>query len=143
MGEERLSAGTLAGQIPPAISQLLDFKGKTVAAGEVQHVNVADLAVPARVTTEHMQTHAGQRYEIAASSILDRMPILTSDAGGVHGQPYDQAQGIFAMQVAPLPDGRVELELVPEVHHGQARQHWVLEPDILPHGDRAAPAGLR
>ena len=135
-------AGTLAGQIPPAISQLLDFKGKTVAAGEVQHVNVADLAVTARVTTEHMQTHAGQRYEIAASSILDRMPILTSDAGGVHGQPYDQAQGIFAMQVA-LPDGRVEPGT------GARGASWAgaaalgPRPDILPHGDRAAPAGLR
>ena len=120
-------AGTLAGQIPPALSQLLDFKGKPAAAGEVQHVNIADLAVPARVTTEHMQTHAGQRYEIAASSVLDKMPILASEGGEIHGLTYEQAQGIFALHVDPLPDGRVEVELVPEVHHGQARQHWVLD----------------
>jgi hypothetical protein len=120
-------AGTLAGQIPPALSQLLDFKGKPAAAGEVQHVNIVDLAVPARVTTEHMQTHSGQRYEIAASSVLDKMPILASEAGEIYGQTYEQAQGIFALHVTPLPDGRVELELVPEVHHGQAREHWVLD----------------
>lgn len=120
-------AGTLAGQIPPALSQLLDFKGKPAAAGEVQHVNVADLAVPSRVTTEHMQTHAGQRYEIAASSVLDRMPVLASEGGEIHGQTYEQAQGIFALHVVPLPDSRVELELVPEVHHGQPKQHWVLD----------------
>ncbi len=118
-------AGTLAGQIPPALSQLLDLKGKPGAAADVQHVNIADLATPARVTTQHMQTHAGQRYEIASSSVLDKMPILASEGGELHGLTYEQAQGIFALHVTPQPDGRVELELVPEVHHGQARQHLV------------------
>ncbi len=120
-------AGTLDGQIPPALSKLLDFKGKPATPGEVQHVNIADLAVPARVTTEHMQTRAGQRYEIAASSVLDRMSVLTSEGGEIHGQPYEQAQGIFAMHVTPLPDGRVQIELVPEVQHGQPKQRWALD----------------
>jgi hypothetical protein len=118
-------AGVLAGEIPPALSQLLDLKGAPSANGEVQRINIADLAAPARVTTQHMQTHAGQRYEIATSSVLDKMPILASEAGEIHGQTYEQAQGIFALHVTPQPDGRVELELVPEVHHGQSKQHWV------------------
>ena len=118
-------AGTLAGQIPPALSQLLELKGKPGSAGDVQHVSIADMATPARVTTQHMQTRAGQRYEIAASSVLDKMPVLASEAGEIHGLTYEEAQGIFALHVTPQPDGRVELELVPEVHHGQARQHLV------------------
>jgi hypothetical protein len=118
-------AGVLAGEIPPSLSQLLDLKQAPSASGEVQHVNIADLASPASVTTQHMQTRAGQRYEIAASSVLDKMPIFASDAGEIHGQIYEQAQGVFALHVTPDPDGRVELELVPEVHHGQTKQHWV------------------
>jgi hypothetical protein len=55
------------------------------------------------------------------------MPILANEGGEIHGLTYEQAQGIFAMHVTPQADGRVELELVPEVHHGQARQHWVLD----------------
>jgi hypothetical protein len=118
-------AGILAGQIPPALSSLLELKGKPSSGGEVQRVNIADLVTPSRVTSQHMQTHAGQRYEIAASSVLDKMPVLVSEAGDIRGLTYEQAQGIFAMHVNPQPDGRVELELVPEIHHGENRQHWV------------------
>ena len=120
-------AGTLAGQIPPELNKLLELKEGPVVMDDVQHVNIAELATPARVTTEHMQTHAGQRYEIAASSILDKMPVLATEAGEIHGLTYEQAQGIFAMHVTPQLDGRVELEMVPEVHHGQPRQHMVLD----------------
>lgn len=124
-------AGVLAGEIPPALSQLLDLKGQPGAAGEVQHVNIADLATPARVTIQHMQTHAGQRYEIAASSVLEKMPILAAEAGEIHGQTYEQAQGVFDMHVTPQPDGRVQVELVPEVHHGQSKQRWVGDQSIF------------
>jgi hypothetical protein len=78
-----------------------------------------------------MQTRAGQRYEIAASSVLDRVPILANEGGEIHGLTYEDAQGIFAMHVTPQPDGRVELELVPEMHHGQAKQHYVGDQSIF------------
>ena len=116
-------AGILAGQIPPTLSRLLDLKGRPGAGGGVQQVNVADLVAPSRVSTQHMQTRAGERYEIAASGVIEKMPVLVSDAGEIHGLTYDQAQGIFALHVTPQPDGRVQLELVPEIHHGEPRQH--------------------
>ncbi len=120
-------AGVLAGQIPPSLSRLLDLKGKPGSGGDVQQVSVADLVKPAQVSTQHLQTRAGERCEIAASGVLEKMPILVSEAGEIRGLTYEQAQGIFAMQVAPQPDGRVQLELVPEIHHGGPRQHIVGE----------------
>ncbi len=124
-------AGILAGQIPPALSHLLDWTGKPNAGGEVQQVKIADLATPARVSSQHMQTRAGQRYEIAASGIIAKMPILVSEAGEIRGLTYEQALGIFALHVDPQPDGRVQLELVPEIHHGENRQHWVGDQSIF------------
>jgi hypothetical protein len=118
-------AGILAGQIPPSLSRLLDLKGKPSAAGEVQQVKIADLVTTARVSSQHMQTHAGQRYEIAASGVIEKMPVLVSESGETRGLTYEEAQGIFALHVDPQADGRVQLELVPEIHHGQNRQHWV------------------
>ena len=124
-------AGILAGQIPPSLSRLLDLKGKPSAGGEVQQVKIADLATPSRVSSQHLQTRAGQRYEIAASGVIEKMPILVSEAGEIRGLTYEQAQGIFALHVAPQPDGRVQLELVPEIHHGENRQHWVGDQSIF------------
>jgi hypothetical protein len=119
--------GVLAGQIPPTISRLLDMKGKPGGSGGVQQVSVADLVTPSRVATQHLQTGAGQRYEIAASGVIERMPVLVSEAGEIRGLTYEKAQGMFALQVTPQPDGRVQLELVPEIHHGDPRQHIVGE----------------
>ena len=109
----------------------LDLKGKPGTGGDVQQVNIADLATPARVSSQHLQTRAGQRYEIAASGVIEKMPILVSEAGEIRGLTYEQAQGIFAMHVAPQPDGQVQLELVPEIHHGQNQQHWVGDQSIF------------
>ncbi len=124
-------AGILAGQMPPSLSRLMELKGKPSAGGEVQHVKITDLVTPSRVSSQHLQTRAGQRYEIAASGVIEKMPILVSEAGELRGLTYEQAQGIFALHVTPEPDGRVQLELVPEIHHGQNRQHWVGDQSIF------------
>src|SRR5208283_138437 len=78
-------AGVLAGQIPPALSHLLDWKGKPSSGGEVQRVKISDLVTPSRVSSQHMQTRAGQRYEIASSGVIEKMPILMSENGEIRG----------------------------------------------------------
>ena len=124
-------AGILGGQIPPTLSKLMDLKGKPAAGGEVQQVNIADLLTPSRVTSQHLQTHAGQRYEIATSGVIEKMPILLSESGETRGLIYEQAQGIFALHVTPESDGRVRVELVPEVHYGETRQRYVADQAIF------------
>jgi len=131
LAKDGFRAGILAGQIPAPLSKLLDLKGKPVAGGEVQQVKIADLLTPSRVTSQHMQTHAGQRYEIAASDVIAKMPILVSESGEIRSLTYEQAQGMFALHVTPQPDGRVLLELVPEIHHGDYRQHLVGDQTIF------------
>ncbi len=111
--------------MPPALSRLLDLKGKPGATDGVQQVKIADLVTPSRVSAQHLQTSPGHRSEIAASGLIEKMPILVSEGGEIRGLTYEQAQGVFALQVAPQPDGRVQLELVPEIHHGENRQRWV------------------
>ena len=118
-------AGILAGQIPPSLVATAGFErqaerrrrgpaGENRGPRDARAGYVAALADP-----------AGQRYEIAASGVIEKMPVLVSEAGEIRGLTYEQAQGIFALHVAPQPDGRVQLELVPEIHHGENRQHWV------------------
>ncbi|MGO9113306.1 MAG: hypothetical protein ACLP9L_29085 [Thermoguttaceae bacterium] len=126
-----LRAGILAGQVPPSLSHLLDLKGKPIAGGDVQQVRISDLLTQPRVSAQHLQTRAGQRYEIVASGVIEKMPILVTEAGEIRGLTYEQAQGIFALHATPQPDGRVELELIPEIHHGENRQHIVGDQSIF------------
>ena len=57
--------------------------------------------------------------------------MLVCESGRISGQTYNQAQGIFAVKSFPQPDGRVRLELVPELHHDQPRQRWVGSQGVL------------
>ena len=68
---------------------------------------------------------AGGRNEILASGVYEQMPLLVREGGELRGQTYSQAQGILAARAFPQSDGRVRVELVPELHHGQPRRRFV------------------
>ncbi|MEQ8790621.1 MAG: hypothetical protein RIC55_30265 [Pirellulaceae bacterium] len=68
---------------------------------------------------------AGHRNDIVASPTLDSLPVLRVDEGRIVGQTYQQAQCRFAARTFPQGDGRVRIELVPEIHHGDIRQRWI------------------
>ena len=116
--------GVLAGQIPTKLAHLLELRDQPVG-DTTQHLTPKELADPPRVTLRHLQTRMGERNEITTSGIYDQLPVLLSDSGELRGLTYSQAQGVFALKVIAQPDGRVVLDLTPEVQHDQSRQHWV------------------
>jgi hypothetical protein len=117
--------GVITGNIPSDLAQLMQLSDKPAPAGELEGGNVANLEAEPRVVQRHLQLRAKQRSEIIASSVYSELPVFVSRAGQLSGQPFKQAQGIFGTKSLPQPDGRVRLELVPELHHDQPRPHWV------------------
>jgi len=111
--------------MPVELSKLLELSGKPAPDGQIEGAKVADLDTEPRVVRRHLQLRAGQRSEIIASGVYPELPLLLSESGQLCGQPYNQAQCIFAIKSFPQSDGRVRLELVPELHHDQPRQRWV------------------
>lgn len=117
--------GLVGGQMPVELSKLLDLGGKPPPDGELEGAKIESLETEPRVVRRHLQLHAGQRSEIIASGVYAQLPVLTCESGELCGQTYSQAQGIFAVKSFPQSDGRVRLELAPELHHDQPRQRWV------------------
>jgi len=118
-------AGLIGGQVPAVLAKLLELSDRPAAAGEPGQVAAADVQPVPRLAHRHLQTRAGQRNEIIASGIHERLPVLLCESGELRGQTYEQAQGILALVADPQPGGQVRLELTPELHHGQSRQQWV------------------
>jgi len=115
-------------QLPSELSELLDLAGQTALPGEIHQVKVTDLAHRPTVMRGHFQLRAGARKELALGQHHDELPVLLRDATGhVSGKTYRQAQPIFAVKAHPLADGRVRLELVPEISHGNYRQRWAMD----------------
>jgi len=118
-------AGLVSGQMPIELSQLLQLDDKPALDRHIEDSKVDELAAQPRVVRRHLQLHSGLRSEIVASGVYAQLPVLMSESGQLCGQTYNQAQAMFAVKWSPQPDGRVRLELVPELHHDEPRQRWV------------------
>jgi len=117
--------GVVGGQIPVALSHLLELKDKPVPSGESNSTELAGLSAEPRVLRRRLQLRAGRRSEIVASDVYDELPVLICDCDGLRGKTYRKAQGLLALKAFPERDGRVRLDLVPELHYGQTRQRYV------------------
>lgn len=117
--------GMLDGRIPDTLARLLELKDGPQPAGEANQVDLSELASGSPPVLRHLQIRAGQRKEIVASGLYEELPVLISESGQLGGQTYSQAQAVLAVKTFPQGDGRVRVELVPELHYGAPRQRWV------------------
>jgi hypothetical protein len=123
--------GLADGQIPVALSDLLELADKPAPTNEVPGTNVADLDIKPRVTRQHLQARAGRPCEVVTSDTYDQLHVLVCESDRLGGETFSQAQGVFTLRTFPLPDGRVRVDMTPEVQHDQARQHWVAEQGMM------------
>jgi hypothetical protein len=118
-------AGAIGNQLPVALSKLLELKDKPVPNGGANQINLSELGSEPRVDRRHMSLRAAARGQIIASDTYGELTVLMPEADGLCGQTYVQAQGMFAVTAVPQPDGRVRLDLLPELHHNQPKQRWI------------------
>ncbi|MEN6557107.1 MAG: hypothetical protein ABFC54_02890 [Thermoguttaceae bacterium] len=123
--------GLLNEPLPEELSKLMQLADKSQPDDEISESKVKDLGSEPRVIRRHLQIRAGQRSEILASGVYDELPLLLCEQGQLCGQTYYQAQGVFAVKSFPESDGRVRLELTPELQHDRPRQRWVGNQGIL------------
>jgi hypothetical protein len=133
---ERLSrngfrAGVVNGQIPGDLTKLLELEDKPAVNGKIEDTKVDNLESAPRVVRRHLQLRAGQRSEIQASNVYAQVPLSMCESGQLCGQTYYQAQGILAIKAFSQPDGQVRMELMPELHHGDARPRWIGGPGMM------------
>lgn len=124
-------AGLVGVQVPVALAQLLDMRDAPPPSDGVNRVRIDEAGAEPRVTLRRMSLRPGCRAEVVASAAHDEMTVLRCEAGGPCGRTYPKAHGIFALQAVPQRDGRVRVELVPEVHYGEPVQRWLGEQGVF------------
>jgi hypothetical protein len=131
LGRNGFRVGLVGGQVPTALSKLMDLKDKPAPGSQSLEKRVVDLEHEPHVVRRHMEVRAGCRTEIVASDIQDEMPVLLSNASGLEGEIFRKAQAVLVATAFPQPDGRVRVELVPEVHYGDNRLRRVIAPGMV------------
>jgi hypothetical protein len=121
LADQGLRCGLMGAQVPGWIRDKLSQQCKQLRLDEDRGTAMPDdIAVQRR-----LQCRSGQKRYIPVGRTCDRLT-LDAPAGESAGpQTYSDCQCQLAVTVTPRGDGTVELELTPEIHHGQPRQRWI------------------
>ncbi len=112
-----LRVGILSGPLPPTLAERLATAAATTDAA------AADDAVSRRV----LRLLPGKRAEIVASAGIPELVVLEHGAEGVRGGTYRDCTSQLTARAWPGPDGRVRIEVVPELKHGPLQRTWIGE----------------
>lgn len=115
-----LRCGVLGNNMPKKIRDLMERKGIDQRSEDLE---TGDAEMNRQ--TRRLQCRAARRAKILCSKRFDRLSLLTRDSGAVRGEHLEQAQCLIALKPYPLGDGRVRLDLLPEVEHGELKPEWV------------------
>ena len=76
-------------------------------------------------TQGRVHCRAGQRRVIAVADSREEVSIDEDREGQTQTESFEEAKCEFALLAEPQGDGRVRIELTPEISHGPPRQRWV------------------
>lgn len=116
--ENGFRCGLIGSQYPDALNELM-------AHSENHGQMDTELGAPriGKATgTRRIQCRSGKRSQIIAGETVSQMAVMTNDNGILRGQSCNNAHCEFSMRTFALGDGRVRLELTPEIHHGVPKQ---------------------
>ena len=116
-----LRAGIVTGGLPPHLAA-------RILPERVDHEATADqLATDAPLAKRLLRLLPGRRSEILVAAGIPELVLLEERDGQVRGGTFHDASGLLELKLRPAADGRVRVELVPEIRHGPLERSWVGE----------------
>ncbi|MBM4010528.1 MAG: hypothetical protein FJ286_03980 [Planctomycetes bacterium] len=112
-----LRVGVVSGRLPPAFVERL-----------ATSADAADMVGgDAPGARRRLQLLPGRGSELVTAARLPSLVILEQRDGSVRGGTYHDATTQLALDAHPAADGRVRLEMVPEIRHGPVEKSWAGE----------------
>ncbi len=113
--------GIAGSQLPAWLEKLVSQQDKSIEGALSQLLD--DSAVQ---RMHSLQCRSGRiNRVIVTSKPHPEMVVLLEDNGSLRGESYRDAQAVFELKTYPQGDGRVQLELTPQLEHGESHQRWI------------------
>jgi hypothetical protein len=115
-------------QLPPAVFELMAKANEPAdvrerPSGSEAEADAAEIAhLPGAFLRRRLQSRTGLRYRIVVSGAHERLETRWVESGEPRDESYEQATCVVALRTFPLGDGRVRVELTPEIEHGPMKQ---------------------
>lgn len=126
LADNGLRAGVLDGPLPEILRKNLEATLDPQSVLTSPTVAMGDEILSRR---EQRQCRVGVREEIEIlPQSSQRIVVLVNEEGRVRAESFEQPRGILAITAQPDPDGRVRVELIPAIDHGDMRQRVIGNP---------------
>jgi hypothetical protein len=81
------------------------------------------MAMPSDIIIQRrLQCRAGKQRQVPIGARFDKLTVIGDTETPAE---YTGGQCLLVLTASPLGDGRVQLAMVPEIHYGTPKQHWV------------------
>jgi hypothetical protein len=115
-----LRCGIVGSQLPATLQRLFDQQRPLDLTS-----SDPDAVAQDAMRQHRLQSREGERSTVAAGPVRDDLHLFLNDDGSVRGETFSKAQCMFALRTFPKGDGRVRLEITPEIEHGEPRNRRV------------------
>lgn len=119
--ENGIRVGIIDYHIPEALREIMSRGNKSRGPNAEEMVRVDDEGT---VAINQRRFPKGKRSEYVMVPLRDQLSLLESTDGVLRGKTYHDAECKLILMAFPQNDGRVRIDVAPEIHHGQARQHY-------------------
>jgi ribosomal protein L21E len=121
LSQNGIRCGLIAGALPDSLNELINGDANTVDLEAL----TGSLNLNLENRNQRLQFRAGQAGQIVMSkSVKENITVITSDSQYAAAERFNQAQCQFQIKTYPQGDGRVRIELIPQIHHGDPRAEF-------------------
>ncbi len=122
ISQNGIRCGLIAGALPDSLNELINGDANTVDLEAL----TGSLNLNLENRNQRLQFRAGQAGQIVMSkSVKENLTVITSDSQYATAERFNQAQCQFQIKTYPQGDGRVRIELIPQIHHGDPRAEFI------------------
>jgi hypothetical protein len=118
LNEHQIRVGVIGSQLPAWLLERVERQDRMFDIDEESKMAV----IASGENQRRLQCRSGNPREIDMGSVREEMQnYLCEDQSAV----LKDAQCKFSIVTKPMGDGRVEVKVTPEIHHGSPRHRWV------------------
>ncbi|OHB81564.1 MAG: hypothetical protein A2W31_06220 [Planctomycetes bacterium RBG_16_64_10] len=121
--------GLVSGNLPVGMARVLKLDEQHPVRNDGRQT--VDLQSEPTVCRRLLQLRHGQPGYLAKSEVRDSLPVLWYQDDQLQGRTFVQGQCMFAVTTSRRAGGGIALELIPELHYGQATQQYSGEHGVL------------
>lgn len=115
-------AGVIGGALPDSLARSLNLQSEMPEDTTVRVIT--DESATPQVVRRVLQLNRREPATIQASEVQPALDVFLNTESGLQGKSYAAVQGVYSLRAETIPGQQVEVQLTPELQHGELRNRY-------------------